>query len=759
LIKKKEKGMSEKPPEDQEKKMRQALASQALEQFDNAKYADTKSSLTSLASQHKVTAEKDLIALEHNSTVTTFSTSPRSDTTVRDTLRALQRIRARAVEYRAGKSTASTGQVSGEGSHSSNPSGDESGTTSSASSHISDTTPTSDSPPSTTPETFDPEQAADPQLSTMLFNEAALCCSLGKFRSALSRLDALFQNIMLLDDWLAVRTCYLLLDVYIHVHRGLDSGSEALQHLKSCGAKVLEALEQRTTPNEDEGSTLAAGKGTNEETEPSSLKSIPDLKFHLKLYRAKLQLIASNSTNAKKEIKAALDIYNKDIKNDKTGTSAVAKLGTTPALFLKANLEYVRENFKKSVKLLNAALSNNALAESSYMNNMGCINFQSQRYSISSLYFARALTLIDDSNNGNGTMINRSEVLYNIGLQMLMCGKDVKTAFECFHRASVDLHMRPRVWIRMAECCVAEHERLLDSEKEKRMENGKCPPSLSVATQHTATFQNDMVTAIIHGHRVMLPTSFDDAGVPTRLIDAGDTATMSMSFAIMCLRNVLYLTERSGTHQEEGGKNAKANKNSGNSGTSESKSKGAATGAATMNESTAVRHAALASLSYCSLCQSHPIIALDYARRLLSQVPKCSSVHQYLGNTYAAEALCTLNRCTEALAHMNAAVVLSESISSNSSASISESKHSTRGVVSLASSPTSAHARAALCVNLASIRIQQNELEMAEKSLRQALTLSPTSPDALRTMVYLRLRQGEPQSAMKLLQERRPSTV
>ena len=182
------------------------------------------------------------------------------------------------------------------------------------------------------------------------------------------------------------------------------------------------------------------------------------------MYRAKLQLISSNATNAKKEIKAALDIYNKDIKNDKTGTSAVSKRGTTPALFLKANLEYVRENFKKAVKLLNAALSNKTLEESTYMNNMGCINFQSQRYSVSSLYFSRALTLIDTEVNNVSTGINRSEVLYNIGLQMLLCGKDVGTAFQCFHQSSTELHMRPRVWMRMAECCVAENERLLGKE-------------------------------------------------------------------------------------------------------------------------------------------------------------------------------------------------------------------------------------------------------------------------------------------------------
>ena len=63
-----------------------------------------------------------------------------------------------------------------------------------------------------------------------------------------------------------------------------------------------------------------------------------------------------------------------------------------------------------------------------------------------------------------------------------------------------------------------------------------------------------------------------------------------------------------------------------------------------------------------------------------------------------------------------------------------------------------------MCVNLANVRLQQGELELAERCLNQALALHPSSMEAVRTLVYLRLRQGKAQSALKLLQERRPTS-
>ena len=176
-----------------------------------------------------------------------------------------------------------------------------------------------------------------------------------------------------------------------------------------------------------------------------------------------------------------------------------------------------------------------------------------------------------------------------------------------------------------------------------------------------------------------------------------------------------------------------------------------------MMEKDAVRHAALVSLSYCSLCQNHPISALDYANRLLSLSPSCSEGHRYLGHTYAAEALCTMNRCDEALVHMTTSMGVTELRAQQTGTKQQTANKGNKNKGGVASSPSSVEARAALCVNLASIRLQQNELDLAEKSLRKALALAPSSSDALRGMVYLHLRQGKSSSAMQLLQERRPT--
>ena len=93
---------------------------------------------------------------------------------------------------------------------------------------------------------------------------------------------------------------------------------------------------------------------------------------------------------------------------------------------------------------------------------------------------------------------------------------------------------------------------------------------------------------------------------------------------------------------------------------------------------------------------------------------------EYLAHTYAAEACCAL-------------IVLR-------TRSACECRHEPRSNVwgygpcparaksphagnkySIATQPNSSAARAALCVNAANVRLQQNELEQAERALNQAL--------------------------------------
>ena len=54
---------------------------------------------------------------------------------------------------------------------------------------------------------------------------------------------------------------------------------------------------------------------------------------------------------------------------------------------------------------------------------------------------------------------------YNLGLQLLLV-EQPEHAFACFQEASLMFYNRPRLWLRMAECCISAHvHALAESEK------------------------------------------------------------------------------------------------------------------------------------------------------------------------------------------------------------------------------------------------------------------------------------------------------
>ena len=74
---------------------------------------------------------------------------------------------------------------------------------------------------------------------------------------------------------------------------------------------------------------------------------------------------------------------------------------------------------------------------------------------------------------------------------------------------------------------------------------------------------------------------------------------------------------------------------------------------------------------------------------------------------------------------------------------------------SLVAQQVSSQARCSLHINLANVHILQNDLVQAEKCVQQALAICPTSSDAVRMMVYILLRNGKTELALKVLKERR----
>jgi len=51
----------------------------------------------------------------------------------------------------------------------------------------------------------------------------------------------------------------------------------------------------------------------------------------------------------------------------------------------------------------------------------------------------------------------RYELLYNCGIQLLHIGRPL-AAFECLMEAVQVYHANPRLWLRLAECCIAANK-------------------------------------------------------------------------------------------------------------------------------------------------------------------------------------------------------------------------------------------------------------------------------------------------------------
>jgi tetratricopeptide (TPR) repeat protein len=176
-----------------------------------------------------------------------------------------------------------------------------------------------------------------------------------------------------------------------------------------------------------------------------------------------------------------------------------------------------------------------------------------------------------------------------------------------------------------------------------------------------------------------------------------------------------------------------------------------------------VQHAILSNLAYVHLLRQDPLPALHAARSLLA----CSELNPeqyFLGNSYAAEALCMLGRPVEAHEQLQSHMGLfaeggdtssiGNTILGSTAASSAKSDDGSAatgeglsGCVAAAAGAagmawTGSTARAALLVNMGTVHAVQGDLDAAEAAAKRALVCEPGSLHALLLLVYLRLRQA-----------------
>ncbi|KAG6549039.1 hypothetical protein Mapa_009482 [Marchantia paleacea] len=435
---------------------------------------------------------------------------------------------------------------------------------------------------------------------------------------------------------------------------------------------------------------------------------VMDLKLMLHLYKVRLLLLTRNLKATKREVKSALNLSRDHL----------------TALLLKAQLEYSRANYRKAIKLLTTCSSRVEAGRTAlFLSNLGCIHHQLRKDQTAAVYFRKALvanaaTIKESPLKLNTFSQDKSlAILYNAGLQQLICGNPLLAAC-CFQEAASLYYNQPLLWLRLAECCILA------------LEKGLLEPN----TEGVAGKREDIKVSVIgegKWRRVVLPAgSLNPTGSTKGLqLESGRSEEegnseqtspnvessllpgrqhrLSMPYARHCLQMALHLLDKrdakaaevaaavaaeasemkegedttSAQGQKNGTSDKKGNANNGPSGTGsqvspsgdgkENKGTSGTSGTITAaiaayeeekkKEQILIRQSVLADLAYVELCLQNPLQALKTTTTLLSQ-PDCSQMCTFLGRMYAAEALCLLDRPREAADHLSVCLVESSGV-------------------------------------------------------------------------------------------------
>uniref|UniRef100_A0A669AVS0 CCR4-NOT transcription complex subunit 10 n=1 Tax=Oreochromis niloticus TaxID=8128 RepID=A0A669AVS0_ORENI len=546
---------------------------------------------------------------------------------------------------------------------------------------------------------------------------------------------------------------------------------EALRHLE--GLQELNKEDYKIAMNKAVVEFYKSGQTTtgllkqtlmsmkNQKAELAAMIEAAKSKIHQYKVRAYIQMKSSKA--CKREIKSVMNT---------AGNSA-------PSLFLKSNFEYLRGNYRKAVKLLNSSnIAEHAgpiktgndvdviseCVRCMFWNNLGCIHFAMGKHNLGIFYFKKALKNATCWRSKKFTGIpmcallanKRYELLYNCGIQLLHIGRPL-AAFECLMEAVQVYHFNPRLWLRLAECCISTNKG--GSEQESKGLPCKKGIVQSVVGQGY--------------HRKIILAS---QSMQNTMYSEGQSAAIpvaSMEFAAICLRNALLLLPE---HQQQELKTENSSKNSSQSGSTESGSENsdacsgkgqdadkflsaAPSSPLRKQEVENLRCSILACSSYVALALGDNLIALNHAEKLLHQT-KLSGSLKFLGHLYAAEALISLDRISDAIAHLNPENVSDVSVGmlmneqDQGSDKGDEPVESSGKQTPLCYPSSVTSARAMMLFNLGSAYCLRSEYDKARKCLTQAASMMNSKeipPEAILLGVYLELQNGNTQLALQII--------
>ncbi|XP_023165850.1 CCR4-NOT transcription complex subunit 10 isoform X2 [Drosophila hydei] len=307
--------------------------------------------------------------------------------------------------------------------------------------------------------------------------------------------------------------------------------------------------------------------------------------------------------------------------------------GTPEVAALKAQQYYIMKDFQMAAKQLmrindDCTKTGTVTPQLStcIANNMGVIHLRVRHYAIAAKFFQNALRFDQQlaSNLRQSSLqtmgsVRSCEIMYNLGIAMLHLRRP-KEAFHCLLVPVKQYHSNPRLWFRMAEACIMEHEaKLLGKDR------------------HTID-------------SVMNSAGSKPYGAPSTAVPEP-----TLEFAALCLRSALTLTlqYKASFYRATSPDETLDQQDSSQQLWSQTQDNNFCNPSKPISlESMAnMLDAIYAAHSFVSLRLGDHVTALEMAKHLL-QSERLSDAHKLLGHMYAGEALMMMDKSGEARDHL-----------------------------------------------------------------------------------------------------------
>ncbi|XP_043219296.1 CCR4-NOT transcription complex subunit 10-like [Amphibalanus amphitrite] len=536
------------------------------------------------------------------------------------------------------------------------------------------------------------ETLEDVDTCVLYYNYAVILYHLRQYRAALGIVSKISRYIEPLDDGTAKKICWLLAECCLSAHQP----AQALDAVRFIEAKFVTKPEDARKKD-------------------GTLTSLA-LRMHRYRLRAGLQL--HNLSDVASDVRLLAD----------TDMSRA---------FIESYSEYLSGRGRSAVSVLNRVAgmtlppyrATGEHVATMYYNNLACIHHYLNKPNVAGYYLRRAIAENDaatappaktDGDRYGGVPVHaiggsrHYELVYNAGIAFLHAGRP-KQAFDCLTEAIQVYHTNPRLWLRLAECCILAH---------RQEKHGDEPGTAAgVGAKRQSLIQGSIGAGV---HRKLILRATPTAASSDQISAAIPNPTLE--FASLALRNACLIL--------------------GEDGEGESPVTVEPANPVTPDQVQTLRCSVLSASSYVHLCLGDPVLALEDARKLLTQ-RLLAPAQRLLGHLYAAEALLLLDRADEALEH------LTPDLSADVSLHAPDVAPSPVEQRWYPNSPVGA--RMCLQYNMAVVRTIRGELELAWNLLR---TMNPAAPEVppqvVQLALYLQLKHGNLDIVRSIIKQHSP---